>query len=334
MVISFEILGDAGNDNAALVRIDSGKKVTRLLFDCGEGCLSTLATSEVMAIDHVFFSHFHMDHIGGFDSFFRVTYDRATKPNIIWGPPSAIEVIQHRFQGYIWNLRHRLYSQWYVNAICPDRIESARFAASEAFANAYPVETKPFSGVVLDTPDFSVEAYQMDHMTPSMGYIVREKSRTNVDPDKLSALGLAPGSWLKQIKEPGIGDTLTIDGKSYNVSDLRHELLTETPGQSVAYLTDFQMDDLTQQRLVAALSGCTYMICESQYLHVDLEYAQRNYHMTATQVAQTASKASVGELILFHISDRYERSEWFQLLEEAKAIFPNTRFSTRWFAQG
>jgi ribonuclease Z len=52
MSLSFQILGDASRDNALLVTVDSGQAVTRLLFDCGDGCLWHLPFGEVQTIDH------------------------------------------------------------------------------------------------------------------------------------------------------------------------------------------------------------------------------------------------------------------------------------------
>jgi ribonuclease Z len=335
MTITFEVLGKLGQDNAVFVRIDSGQKVSRLLFDCGEGCLSTLSVSEIQSIDHVLFSHFHMDHVSGFDSFFRVVYDRTTKQNVIWGPPDASKVMHHRFQGFTWNLHQQLSSQWYVNDIYTDRVERTRFTANEAFAVAHVDERVLSSEVLIDTAEYHIEAYTMDHQTPSMAYIVREKPRANVDTTKLAALGLRSGAWLKQLKDPLVnGNTLLdIDGKTYTLSALRDELLFETVGQSLAYLTDFRMDERALKQLLPVLQGCTFMICESQYRHADLELAQRNHHMTALQVAQAAQQANVKELILFHVSDRYTDEEWFQLLNEAKAIFPNTHFPASWLTR-
>jgi ribonuclease Z len=53
MPLSFQVLGDPTRDNVLLVTIDSGQAVSRLLFDCGEGCLSRLPFGEVQAIDHL-----------------------------------------------------------------------------------------------------------------------------------------------------------------------------------------------------------------------------------------------------------------------------------------
>ena len=80
MSLSFQVLGQAGRDNALLVRIDSGQAVSRLLFDCGDGCLGELPFGDIQLIDHLCFSHLHMDHVGGFDTFFRCTFNRTTRP--------------------------------------------------------------------------------------------------------------------------------------------------------------------------------------------------------------------------------------------------------------
>lgn len=76
MSLTVRVLGIPGRDNAVLVTVDSGQAITRLLFDCGDGCLWQLPFGAIQEIDHVCFSHFHMDHIGGFDTFFRCTFRR------------------------------------------------------------------------------------------------------------------------------------------------------------------------------------------------------------------------------------------------------------------
>lgn len=62
MTLAFEVLGLPAQDNALLVRVQTGRATHRLLLDCGAGCVSRLAVSEVQAIDHLLFTHLHMDH--------------------------------------------------------------------------------------------------------------------------------------------------------------------------------------------------------------------------------------------------------------------------------
>lgn len=333
MALHFTVLGDPGRDNAVFVRVDSGQRVDRLLFDCGEGCLASLSVAEVQAIDHVFFSHLHMDHVSGFDSLFRVTYDRTARPNHIWGPPATRQIIQHRFQGFLWNLHHDAASFWDVHDIYPAHVEASRYYANQAFAEAHLLRAQPRrSAIIIDTPEYSVQAFQMEHLAPSMAYLVREKPRLNIDTSKLAGLGLRPGGWLQALKtpQPGEAPTIEIEGKAYPLADLRADLLTETPGQSLAYLTDFIMNEQAQERLSSALQGCATIICESQYRQADSDLAARNYHMTAAQVAEMAHRANAQRLILFHLSDRYTKAEWGDLLAEARAIFPNTAFPDGW----
>jgi ribonuclease Z len=332
MAIKFQVLGKMGRDNALYVTIDSGQKLSRLLFDCGDECLSSLSVSEIQAIDHLLFSHFHMDHVSGFDGFFRLNYDRVNRENHIWGPPRTSEIMQHRFQGFMWNLYEVEKSQWHVHDILGNTVESCRFDSWEAFALAHSMDSKQFQNLLFENADYCVEAYPMNHHTISMAYIVREKPSMNIDTKRLTDLGLTGGSWLQKVKNLDVSgdEIIEINGKSFSVSELRARLLVETQGQSLAYLSDFLMDERAQSILIEALHDCTYMICESQYLSMDSDLAAKNYHMTSKQVAETALKAGVKELILFHISDRYQDNERAEILKEAQAIFPNTRFPKDW----
>jgi ribonuclease Z len=115
---------------------------------------------------------------------------------------------------------------------------------------------------------------------------------------------------------------------------LQELLTTETAGDSIAYLTDFLLDDAAQDRLARALQGVGTVVCESQYRHADVELALRNGHMTATQAATLAKRADVERLVLFHLSDRYSRDEWRQLLAEAQAVFAATSFPSHWSLTG
>jgi ribonuclease Z len=336
MSLSFRVLGDAGRDNALLVVIDSGQAVSRLLFDCGQGCLDAVPFTEARQIDHLLFSHLHMDHVAGFDTFFRCVYDRTDRPNHLWGPARTAEILHHRFRGYLWNLVGGQHVAWHVHDLLPGRVESFRFELAEAFAESHAEGERPWDRAVLEGPGYTVEALLMDHSTPSVAYVVRETPRRNVDAAKLASLGLRPGAWLQRVRGPQAGDeeVVVVEGTPRRVRELQDALLVVTPGDSVGYLTDFLLDEAAVERLADALKGVSTVVCESQYRHADLELARRNYHMTATQVASLAAQASVGRLVLFHISDRYQPEEWPELLAEARSIFPATAFPDHWTLPG
>ncbi len=335
MSLRFRILGAAGKDNALLVQVDSGQAVERLLFDCGEACLSEMALADILGIDHLLFSHLHMDHVAGFDGFFRCTFNRDTKPNRIWGPPETARILQHRFQGFLWNLYEEMSATWLVSDIHPHQILTTRFELREAFAVAHDEGTQPFEGRVLEGVGCVVEAVSLEHRTPTLAYIVREKPRRNIDTSRLAALGLRPGPWVKGFKESSSGsDVITIDGVTHSVDELRQALIVETPGESIAYLTDFLLDASAMERLSLALHGCNTVVCEGQYRHSDLDLAKKNFHMTTVQAATLAQRAAVRRLVLFHLSDRYEREDWVRMLGEARRIFPNAHYSSEWNLAG
>lgn len=330
MSITFEILGAAGHDNALWVRVDSGQSIARLLFDCGENCLATIGHGDVQQIDHLFFSHLHMDHVAGFDSYFRATFNRET-PNEIWGPPQTGRILSQRFRGYMWNLHHGIPGAFRVHDIDERDIHTARWITEEAFATEHDEGLKPREDAIVDTPDFSIECLTMNHGTPSLAYIVREKPRRNVDIEKLQRMGLRSGAWLKQLRNPAPGQTaIEIDGVSHPLEPLRAELMVEKPGDSIAYLTDFLLDAPTIERVATAVRGCKTIVCESQYRHADLDLATRNFHMTAKQAGELAARAGVGEMILFHVSERYTPDVWAEMLREAQTVFPRTSFPRHW----
>jgi ribonuclease Z len=334
MPLSFQVLGQPGRDNALYVKVDSGQAQTRLLFDCGDGCPHQLGPSELREIDHLCFSHLHMDHVAGFDLYFRSNFDRTAKPNRIWVPFGGGEVIHHRFRGFTWNLvDERQRGEWLVSEVGTGWVRSARYLAREGFrtAHAEPERTRR-DCALFDGSGFTVEAVLLDHGTPSVGYIVREHARVHVDTARLAARGLLPGPWIRRLRGlPALpGEMVTVNGVAYPLGLLQAELLTTALGESIAYLTDFRMAPPTCDALVEVLSGVGTVVCESQYRAADLALAEAAKHSTSLEVARMAAKAKIGRLILFHISDRYDANARRELVAEAQAVFANTSLPDGW----
>lgn len=333
MAIAWRVLGEAGRDNAVLMTVDRGQGASRCLFDCGEACVASLALAERRDLDEVFFSHLHMDHVAGFDTLFRANLFRSHPRNRLWGPPGTAEILHHRFRGYLWNLHRGMPDiPWWIVDIDDVELQTWRFQLGEAFEVAHDEGRVRRDEALLALPDATVTALSLDHHTPSMAYLVRERSHRNLDVARLEALGLKPGPWLAQLKDPTVpGETeLELADRRFSWQELRDQLLVERRGDAVAYCTDFGLDAPTLDRLVPFLEGCTTLICEGHYRHVDLELARQHRHLTTVQAAELAAAAGVGELVLFHLSDRYRRDEWQAMLDEARAIFPATSCPKAW----
>ncbi|HRQ90598.1 MAG TPA: ribonuclease Z, partial [Bacteroidia bacterium] len=246
MSIEWRILGKAGADNALHATVDTGQSRTSLLFDCGEHCLDELRPTEVQSVAHVCFSHFHMDHVAGFDGFFRLNYNRPDAPVFVWGPEGTIPLMAYRFQGFVWNLHAGQPGEWIVREVTGDRIGSSRFLTREAFSTDHREPDRPCPTLEIHREDaWHLEAMALPHGSiPSLAYRLVESDRSNIDPAALAHLGWKPGPWLKQVVDPGVTDDATVsaDAETKSVGELRETLLTTTPGESIAWLTDFRAE--------------------------------------------------------------------------------------------
>jgi len=331
-MIDYRVLGQPGRDNALYVQVDTGQAIHRLLFDCGEACLRDLSVAQIQAIDALFFSHFHIDHVAGFDSLLRSNYNRPDRPVRIWGPVGAAEIIHHRLRGVTWNLVAEEPGEFVVTEVDAGRMVSYRFLTNEGFAVAHSGEQRPFDGTVFDGPDYQVQARLMDHGMPSVAYCVREPARSNIDTSVLAQLGLPPGPWLKRVKDPTAEsqELVQVGGETRRLGDLRELLVVTRPGESIAYLTDFRLDAQSDESLVEMLRDCTTIVCENNFRDTDHELAARTFHMVSADVARLAARAKPKKLVLFHLSDRYTPTEWQAQLADVRALFPETYFPATW----
>lgn len=326
MSLRTQILGRPFQDNALFVILDSGNGQVRFLFDCGMGCLDSLGRKEIQRIDHLCFSHFHFDHVGGFDHFLRFNFHRGPQPVCLWGPPGAQEILHHRLQGYVWNLVSQSPGRIQVGEIHHDSLDVARYCVNQGYSEAHRVGCAAFRGVVAETEAFRLEAFFLDHLIPSLGYKLIEKAHPTVDLKAVERLGLTRGPWLRDIKNPQVLDhlELILDGRRWTAGMLRNQVLRMAPAQTLVYLTDFRIPLVARESLCDWVADSDLLICESHFLHKDAEMAWNKGHLTARQAAELARDCEVQKLMLFHLSERYRESEVSLFLEEARELFPNT----------
>jgi ribonuclease Z len=332
MSISYRVLGKPGWDNGLMVWVNSGTGIYRMLFDCGENILKDLDQRTIKLVDYLFFSHLHIDHVAGFDYFFRRNYDRDKKPVYVYGPEDTAEIIQNRMRGFRWNLVKGVPGLWYVTDIKEKSCSTFLFKTTEGYAVKHRIGEKPFEGTLIDNPDFTVKAVILDHITPSAAYFIKEKPSLNINKEALTETGLTPGPWLEKVRNLHISpeEEIVVDGKYMKLKSLRHTLLEKKEGESLGYLTDFKFSRETQSVVKKVFKDCNTIVCESQYLTEDIEFAEKNHHMTARQAAQLAKAAGAQKLILFHISDRYRIKDYNLLINEAREIFPDTFLPSEW----
>jgi ribonuclease Z len=89
--------------------VEAGEE--KFLLDCGSGAPQNFTSLEIpfTAVDKVFVTHHHVDHIGGLDHFWigGWTYGRRT-PLRVWGPPGTEKIVDHLRGIYEWDIETRL----------------------------------------------------------------------------------------------------------------------------------------------------------------------------------------------------------------------------------
>lgn len=260
----------------------------RFLVDCGEGTQRQILRSGLgfRRLNKVFLTHGHLDHMLGLGGLIS-TFSR-------WEATEQIEIY-----GGAWALKR-----------VRDLIYGVVLKGGDSGTRVDLIEVTP--GVVLEDDAFEVVAFQVSHRGPCLGYLFREKSRRPFLTDKAEALGVPPGPGRGRLVA---GEVVTLpDGRIIHPDDV---LGPARKGVCLAHVGDAgQTTDLEE-----AVRGADLMVIESTYLQQEADLARRFAHLTAARAAMLARDAEVHQLVLTHVSRRYHES---QILEEARAIFPNT----------
>jgi len=294
-----------------------------LLFDLGR--IDRTPAASLLPVEGVFVSHTHMDHFMGFDQLLRLFLARDATLRL-YGPAGLADCVAGKLAGYTWNLTDDYGFTIEVTELARDVMVSWRFPARRRFAREPLGPPRPFTGVVVSDPVFTVEAAPLDHKIVSMAYAVTERMHLNVRPEALADAGLRPGPWLNLLKQAvraGAPDDTPIEvaaGDRRPLRAVREAFLTVTPGQKLAYVVDTLFSPANAAAIVRLAAGADLFFCEAPFLEEDLEQAARRYHLTARQAGALGRAAGVRRLQVFHFSPRYE-GRYGDILAEAQAEF-------------
>lgn len=268
----------------ALVVVREGET---LMFECGEGTQRQMMRYGVsFSLSDLFFSHFHADHFLGLVGLVRTLgLQGRTEPMRLYGPRTAKRLL---------------------GAALQLGVERAGF----------PVEiTELAPGEVVKRDGYEVRVFPVEHGSGAVGYALVEQDRLGrFDPDAARAAGVPEGPLWGKLQR-GQGVTLP-DGRLVQPDGI---VGSPRPGRKLVYSGDTRPCEST----VEAARGADVLVHEATFGAEEADRARETLHATAAEAAQVALAAGARKLVLTHLSARYSRDP-SELLEEAKAVFPDT----------
>jgi ribonuclease Z len=138
-------------------------------------------------------------------------------------------------------------------------------------------------------------------------------------------MNLPVGPWLQELKRAVTereGDDYAIetpDGLQMPLERLRH-VVTITPGQKLAYVTDVADTGFNRKAIVDLVKGADLLFIEAAFAHADMPLARDRAHLTTTAAGEIARAAGTRRVEPFHFSARYEGDEQ-RMLDEVMAAF-------------
>lgn len=260
---------------------------TTWLFDCGEATQHQVLYTSVRPrrIERIFITHLHGDHIFGLPGLLGSrSFQGGEEPLTVYGPKGIKEYINVALSVSGTHIKYQL-----------DIVELSE------------------DGVVFEDEQFIVSTAHLSHGIECFGYRIVEKDIPGaLLVDKLLQQGVKPGPIYKQLKE---GKIVTLeDGTVLKGSDF---IGAPHKGRILTILGDTRYCEAS----IKLANHADVLIHEATLAAEAEELAFSYFHSTTTQAATIAKLAGVKQLILTHISSRYQGEAVAKLLEEAREIF-------------
>jgi ribonuclease Z len=285
-------LGTAGSvptPKRSLPAILIQRKGEQVMFDCGEGVQRQMmkAKTGFHKKMKIFVSHMHGDHVLGLPGLLQTMalLDRERKLEV-YGPSGIkrfIEAIKETVQ----------------------------------FVLTFPVEIHEIeeAGIVCEEEEYAVKAVWANHVIQSLAYALEEKPRPGrFYPEKAEALGVPEGPlWSKLQHEHMVN---LPDGRVIKPEQV---VGPPRPGRKIVYTGDTR----PFKGFAEFAAGADLLIHDATLDDELAERAAEDGHSTSSQAAENARKAKVKQLVLTHVSARYDDTS--VLLEQAQKVFKNTR---------
>jgi ribonuclease Z len=260
-----------------------------LMIDCGEGTQQQMLRFGIKyhKIDHIFISHLHGDHFFGLIGLLSSMHlNGRSKTLYLYGPSELKEILDLQFK--------------HSNTILKFPIDfySTQINQSE---------------IILETNDFFVETFVLNHRIPCTGFKFSQKLKLRkIRKEMVNQLEI-PASFYPLLKR-GI-DFVDKDGQTHKAFDL-----TADPDVPRSYV--YCSDTVADGSYNIHLKDVDTLYHESTFMHDMQDRAKETFHTTSLEAAQIANDMKVSKLLIGHFSARYR--DLTPMLLEARSVFEET----------
>ncbi|MCS6770335.1 MAG: ribonuclease Z [Candidatus Caldarchaeum sp.] len=275
--------GGMPSTNRGLPAVAVRLRKSLILFDCGEGTQRQLIRSGLGTKPniHIFITHLHGDHVLGIPGLlFTLSMNGRTDVVNVHGPPSTAR---------------------FLEAVMMPQLGKLGF---EVKVNELTANTS------VRVDNVTVSNFPTEHTSLSYGYVMQEDTRPGkMREDLLDSLGVPRGPLWGMLQR---GKPIEFNNRVIKPEEARGP---PRPGRKVVYTGDTR----PCVNVVEAAVKADVLIHDSTFDDSLREKAVEEGHSTASEAAETAMRAGVKRLYLFHISPRYDDAAL--LLTQARRLF-------------
>ena len=257
-----------------------------ILVDCAEGTQMQLRKYGIkfQRLDLILISHLHGDHYFGLFGLLSTLHLLGrVKPITIYGPKGLDHQIDTVFSVSRKDLAYDI-----------NVVELEDNGADTCF----------------EDEKIRIEHFPLDHKITTHGYLITEKQKERTllaDKAKKDGVKIEFFQYLKKGEDIKLDDGGLIKADDYT--------LQPVPEKSYAYCSDTAYSDI----VVEAVKSVDLLYHEATFIELLRDRANKTRHSTAKDAALVAKNAGVGQLLIGHLSARYDSGE--DHLKEAKMHF-------------
>ena len=284
-----------------------------LLFDCGEDLQRKFVEAGLKFNKplKILISHFHGDHIIGLPGLlFRFGLNHRTAPITIFGPKNL----------FLYLFLHKkilgLKADYPINIVEIDN-ENKKLMNYESLESEIPSKEDDLeNNTIFENDKYTLKYTKVNHSVLTFAYSFVEKPRFGkFKPERADELGIPQSNLWKKLQE---GEIVEFEGKT--IDPLKEGIVgPKRPRRKVTY----SGDTVPCENLIELGKNSDIIIHEATFSKDLSDIAAEKMHSTSVDAATDAKKMGAKQLILTHISSRYQEDA-IKLLEDAKEVFPNT----------